>query len=209
MDRTLHLLATIFLLAALMLSLFVSLSLPYLPALDIARVHLASGSGVAGIDTLTELRLGIWGFCAYANDGVHSCTQNKLGYAVTIFDSRADPNNSNIIKSSWTRGLVVHIIATAFIFLAFLTSFSEKSTVKLVAFVLSCLATLVTFTVFTIDIAFFALVLSLVKGISIGTSARTAPGFWLTFVSLVLVVLASTTFCYDRQRGLQLPHANI
>jgi hypothetical protein len=57
MDRTLRLLATIFLLAALMLSLFVSLSLPYLPALDITRVHLASGSGVAGIDTLSELRV--------------------------------------------------------------------------------------------------------------------------------------------------------
>ncbi|KAF8182946.1 actin cortical patch SUR7/pH-response regulator pali [Pholiota molesta] len=209
MDRTLPILATVFLLAALMLSLFVSLSLPYLPALDITRVHLASGSGVAGIDTLSELRLGIWGICAYANDGVHSCIQKKLGYAVTIFNSRADPNNSNIIKSSWTRGLVVHIIATGFIFLAFLASFSEKSAVKFVTLVLSCLATLVTFIAFTIDIALFALVRSLVEDISIGTSARTAPGFWLTSVSLVLVVLASTTFCYDHRRGLQLPHANI
>ncbi|PSR76792.1 hypothetical protein PHLCEN_2v8173 [Hermanssonia centrifuga] len=59
MPRAFHIPGVIFLFCAFVLLFLVSVSLPYLPALDIARVHF-SGSSSTGDSTqgqLTELRV--------------------------------------------------------------------------------------------------------------------------------------------------------
>jgi hypothetical protein len=73
-------------------------------------------------------------------------------------------------------------------------------TINFVAFLASSFAALITLVAFAIDIAFFALVHHLINDVNIGASTKTAPGFWLTFVSLVLCLLASVTFCFGRRR---------
>jgi hypothetical protein len=66
--------ALAFLFAALVLNFLVSISLPYLPALDIARVHFGSaGVTSSGSGAITESRLGIWTHCDYQQNGDKIC----------------------------------------------------------------------------------------------------------------------------------------
>lgn len=65
---------------------------------------------------------------------------------------------------------------------------------------MSSFAALITLVAFAFDIALFAHVRNAVKDIDASASTQTAPGFWLTFVSLVLVILASVTFIFGRRR---------
>ncbi|KAF8182945.1 SUR7/PalI family-domain-containing protein [Pholiota molesta] len=199
MARTLCIPASVLLLVALVLSLLVSLSLPFLPTLDIVRVLVADNGAQASIEAMNNIRLGIWTACAYALDGTHACGEQKLGYEV-IFVNIFNTADFEIIQPSWTRGLVVHPIATGFIFVAFFVSFSERMTANLVAFFMSSFAALITLVAFAFDIALFVHVRNAIKDLDAGASTEIALGFWLTFVSYVVVNMASAGFFFGRRR---------
>jgi hypothetical protein len=57
MSRAFCIPGVFFLLAAFVLSFLTSISLPYLPALDITRTHFGSGAVQSGQKGLTELRV--------------------------------------------------------------------------------------------------------------------------------------------------------
>uniref|UniRef100_A0A8H8CF67 Uncharacterized protein n=1 Tax=Psilocybe cubensis TaxID=181762 RepID=A0A8H8CF67_PSICU len=65
---------------------------------------------------------------------------------------------------------------------------------------MSFLAALLTLIAFAIDIALYALVRHAMNGLGIGANTNTAPGFWMTFVTLILLVLAGFTVCFGRRR---------
>ncbi|KAF8203319.1 hypothetical protein BJ912DRAFT_1138359 [Pholiota molesta] len=200
MSRAFCIPGIVILFAALVLNVLTAISLPFLPALDITRVQVAKGAsgGLSGSQTLTELRLGVWAACAYTTDGSRTCGPKHHGYEVTVF-SAVDTSKTATIKPSWTRGLAVHPIAAAVTFIAFLLSFSTHITVTLIASLLSFTAALITLIAFAIDIALFALVKHAVSGLGIGATTKTAPGFWLTFVSFILLILAGCTVCLGRR----------
>ncbi|KIK64991.1 hypothetical protein GYMLUDRAFT_39402 [Collybiopsis luxurians FD-317 M1] len=189
----------IFLFCAFILSLLTSISLPFLPALDIARSHL-NGNALINGDNVNQIRFGVWAACTYKSDSdSRICTDVQHGYSTPISDTNKDA--SVIISGSWTRGLAVHPVATAVTFIALLFSFSSHVTVTLIASILSFLAALITLIAFAIDIALFAFLRHEVGEIpALKATTNTAPGFWLTFVSLILLLLAGCTVCFGRRR---------
>lgn len=198
MTRAFCIPGVIFLFCAFVLSFLVSISLPYLPALDIARAHFGSSVTVTGSsDTINESRLGIWAHCEYRANGDRICSSTGHAYSVGYHTS----NNDNvIIGPSWTRGLAVHPVATAVIFVAFVLSFSTHTTVTLVSSLISFLAALIVLIAFAIDIALFTFLKHQTDKLNVGTRAVTAPGFWMTFATLLLLLLAGCTVCFGRRR---------
>lgn len=195
-----------FLLSATVLLILTSISLPFLTALDITRVHFnGSGKqpsgvqGTAGV-VASEVRLGIWGYCVDDQSSNREC-HHQRAYTFSV----KSPSNGNTeqVRSSWTRGLAVHPVAAAVAFFAFLLSLSTHLTVTLFASLVSFLAALITLIAFAIDIALFALVKHEMDNLDIGAKTNTGPGFWLTFVSLILLLLAGCTVCFGRRRDRQ------
>ncbi|KAJ7919469.1 pali-domain-containing protein [Mycena leptocephala] len=197
MARVFYLSGMAFLFFALVLSFLSSISLPYLPALDFARVHfpdtIFSSSG-----TLSEVRWGIWGPCAYDGDGHRVCVHTGHGYPITIPTS---DGQEIVIGASWTRGLAIHPVATAVVAVAFGFAASKYEHGPLVASLTSFFATFMLLIAFAIDIALFAFVhheIGKVKGLDGNVNAGSA--FWMTFVSLILVLLAGCTVCFGRRK---------
>ncbi|OAX37376.1 pali-domain-containing protein [Rhizopogon vinicolor AM-OR11-026] len=185
----------VFLFCAFVLLFLVSISLPYFQAMDITRVH-ATGQFSSGSQAITEFRLGIWGYCIDENSG-RTCYNTGHGYSLTLQNSQG---GQVTIGSSWTRGLAVHPVATALAFIALVMSFSQHITITLVSSLVSFLAALLTVIAFAIDIALYAYVKNEMGNLTSNESTITGPGFWLTFVSLILLLLAGCTVCFGRRR---------
>jgi len=176
-----------------------SVSLPYLPALDITRTHFGTQVIQTGQQGLTEIRFGVWAPCYYDEDDNRTCFKAGHGYEIAI--SNQEKTANIIISSSWTRGLAVHPVATGVTFLAFLMSFSQHITVTLAASLTSFLAALITLIAFAIDIALFAYLKHQVNKLpNVQGKTTTSPGFWLTFVSFILLLLAGCTVCFGRRK---------
>ncbi|KAI0070875.1 pali-domain-containing protein [Panus rudis PR-1116 ss-1] len=202
MSRAFHIPGIIFLFIAFVLLFLVSISLPFLTALDFARVHIKSGSPTIGNNNgvLTELRYGIWAYCWYDNSGQRTCSPSGHAYQTTVYN---DQNRSSwvTVGSSWTRGLAVHPVATGVTLIAFILSLSSHITMRLLAALVSFLAALLTLIAFAIDIALYAWVKHQIHNLDgVSSNTNTAPGFWLTFVSFILLMLAGCTVCFGRRR---------
>jgi len=197
-----------FLAIAFILSFLVSISLPFLPAIDFVRVNSGAGqfgpTGNSDVDNIAikQLRLGIWSACDYSLNNHKTCLPSHHGYEVpfTTVNSKGDIGIITV-KAAWTRGLAVHPVATAVTFIALLLSFSTHVTVTLVASLVSFLAALLTLIAFAIDIALFVLVRNLFKENNniLGANTNTAPAFWMTFVTLIFLLLAGCTVCFGRR----------
>jgi hypothetical protein len=197
MSRAFCIPGIVLLFVALALSFIVSISLPFLPALDIARTTFDTGKGADGVG---EVRFGIWSHCEYdADSGARTCAKEGHGYSVTL-RSPTDADSSVTIGSSWTRGLAIHPVATAAIFVAFLLSFSTHITVTLISSLISFLAALLTLIAFAVDIALFVYVKKKMHDLGVGERTRTGAGFWITFVTFILLLLAGCTVCFGRRR---------
>ncbi|KAF9478566.1 hypothetical protein BDN70DRAFT_879798 [Pholiota conissans] len=177
-------------LVALILGLLVTLSLPFLLDLDIVRINIK----VEGFEF--DQRLGIWSTCMHYVTGYHTCSAKELGYETYAYDI-LEPGKSKAIPATWTRGLVLHPIATAFTLTACLISLFSTNLIALFA---TLFATIIATTAFIIDIALYAHVHSLVKDVDIGGVTRTSAGFWLSFASVVLLIAASVTFFVGRRK---------
>jgi ABC-type nickel/cobalt efflux system permease component RcnA len=77
---------------------------------------------------------------------------------------------------------------------------SQHITITLVASLVSFLAALLTLVAFAINIALFVYVKHELGTLNINETTITGPGFWLTFVSLLLLLLAGCTVCFGRRR---------
>ncbi|KAK7055095.1 hypothetical protein R3P38DRAFT_1344321 [Favolaschia claudopus] len=198
MSRAFCIPGIIFLTAALVLGIITSISLPFLPAIDFVRVHFGNGVATSGAG-MTELRFGVWAPCYYATNGARTCLDTGHGYSISISNQQ---NTANvIIGSSWTRGLAVHPVATAVTFIAFLLSFSTHTTVTLVSSLVSFLAAFLTLIAFAIDIALYGFVHHEIGKLpDVDGRTRTSAAFWMTFVTLLLLLLAGCTVCFGRRR---------
>ncbi|TFK37573.1 hypothetical protein BDQ12DRAFT_724027 [Crucibulum laeve] len=199
MSRAFCIPGIVILFIALVLSFLTSISLPFLPALDITRAHVGTkGSVQDGAAGITEIRLGVWAPCYYDTNGARTCLKTGHGYSFQV--SNQDKTKTVTVGSSWTRGLAVHPVATAVTALALAFSFSTHITVTLIASLLSFLAALITLIAFAIDIALFAFLKHQLNNLEIGAKTLTGPGFWLTFVTFILLLIAGCTVCFGRRR---------
>jgi len=163
--------------------------------MDITRVH-STGQFGAGSQAITQLRLGIWGYCVDQSSG-RTCFHPGHGYSLLLQNSQG---SDITIGSSWTRGLAVHPVAAGVTLIALVLSFSQHITLTLVSSLVSFLAALLTLIAFAIDIALYAYVKHEMGDLTSNESTITGPGFWLTFVSLILLLLAGCTVCFGRRR---------
>jgi len=178
---------------------FHSLHLASLPDRDghHSRAHERHGRG-GGDQSLSELRLGIWSYCYTALNGDMVCSDTGHGYSLSIQNS---VNNTVTIASSWTLGLAVHPVACGVSFIGLLLSFSQHITVTLLASLASLLAATLALIAFAIDIALYAYFKNQMGNLGFGGSSTiTGPGFWLTFVAMILLFLAGFTVCCGRRR---------
>ncbi|KAF9546459.1 pali-domain-containing protein [Agrocybe pediades] len=199
MSRAFCIPGVVFLALAFILSLLVSISLPSLRAIDIVRIDVDGSDGFENIDA-GSIRLGIWSYCVEPSGVKTLCSSTGHGYSVPLTVAGGE------IKSSWTKGLAVHPVATAFTFVALLLSFSTHLTVTLAASLVSFLAALLTLVAFAIDIALLLLTRHAINENFPSDAARfihtnTAAGFWMTFVSLILLLLAGCTVCFGRRQS--------
>ncbi|RDX46082.1 hypothetical protein OH76DRAFT_1407437 [Lentinus brumalis] len=200
MPRAFHIPGVIFLFCAFILLILVSISLPFITALDVARVHFKSGSPTVNSDStvINELRFGTWATCWYEDIGNRVCSSSHNAYATTIHGNSGSFVN---IGPSWTRGLAIHPVAAGVTLIAFILSLSTHVTMTLLASLTAFLAALITLIAFAVDIALYAFVkheMGKLNGVS--TNTDTAPGFWLTFVSFLLLCFAGCTVCFGRRR---------
>ncbi|OCH84007.1 pali-domain-containing protein [Obba rivulosa] len=203
MSRAFHLPGVFFLFCAFILLLLVSISLPFLPALDVARVSFHDGNIATGANSaaMTQLRFGIWAYCWYDDSGNRICSPTEHGYSTTLTDFGATSQNAVTIGSSWTRGLAVHPVAAGVTLIAFLFSLSAHVTMILLASLLSFLAAVLTLIAFAIDIALFAFVKHEMGHFSdVSKTTDPAPAFWMTLASFIVLCLAGCTVCFGRRR---------
>ncbi|KAG6832575.1 hypothetical protein H0H87_001231 [Tephrocybe sp. NHM501043] len=184
--------------AALVLLFLSSVSLPYLPALDVARSKFGSGVIETDAQGMTELRLGVWAYCFYNEDLDRTCTTATHAYNLAI--SNEAKTASVTIGSSWTRGLAVHPVATGVAFVAFLLSLSLHHAVTFVATLFAFLASVLSLIAFALDIALFVYLKHQVNKLpNVQAKTTIGNGFWLTFVSFLLLILGGATVCLGRR----------
>lgn len=195
------------LLIALILSIMVSISLPAFKAMDITRVHWDQTFSLEGV-TLDQLRFGIWDACGeLSGKDDFQCplpdATKGLGYSVTLgkitFGDNEPIATFVTLTGQWTRGLVFHPISTALIFVAFVASIADSIFLTIVASFISFFAALVTFIAFLIDCALYAHVKSELGGSNDG-DVITGPGFWLSFVTLILTLIAGCLVFFHHRR---------
>jgi len=187
-----------FLVAALVLQILVSISLRYVPALDIARARFNGAASAGSSQAVSELRLGVWSYCyRVQQNGDFACSPSKHGYNVDLQSSGGDQEN---IGASWTRGLIIHPIAAVIIFIALLLSFSQHLTVTLFASLVSFLASFFVLVAFACDIALFVYFKRRVSKLdNVTASTKPGPGFWMTLASFIVLLLAGCTVCFGRR----------
>ncbi|KAJ6482270.1 hypothetical protein C8R47DRAFT_1018045 [Mycena vitilis] len=197
MARAFYLSGMAFLFCALVLSFLSSISLPYLPALDFTRVKFAKGF-FSGSDTLQEVRWGIWGPCVYDGNDHRTCVHTGHGYTIPI---RTIDGQEVEIGASWTRGLAIHPVATAVVAIAFGFAASKMEHGPLIASLTSFLAATILLIAFAIDIALFAFVHHEIGKLdNVDANVNAGSAFWMTLVSLILVLLAGCTVCFGRRK---------
>ncbi|KAJ7851515.1 hypothetical protein B0H14DRAFT_2355224 [Mycena olivaceomarginata] len=204
MARAFYFVGTGLLFVALVLSFLSSISLPYLPALDFARVKF-SGGGISGLGSLelTQVRALVRGPCIYDGNNERTCLHTGHGYAVPVetLNIETGATQEVIIGASWTRGLAIHPVATAAVAVAFGFAASKLEHGPLIASLTSFFAALMLLIAFAIDIALYVFVhheIGKLKDVDANVNAGSA--FWMTFVSLIFVLLAGCTVCFGRRK---------
>ncbi|KAJ3523847.1 hypothetical protein NMY22_g11258 [Coprinellus aureogranulatus] len=124
------------------------------------------------------------------------------GYIVEMY--ALNPKDANFdtltISAAWTRGLAAHPVATGTIFLALLASLSTRHSVNLFAPLICAFSALVILVTFAIQIALHLHVRVVIGRNIEGSIISAGPGFWLTFVTLILVIIAGLMMFVKRRR---------
>lgn len=209
--------ANIVLLSALILSLLVTISLPLLSPFDITRVVSRIEGGrvpdlpdIPEIDFYEEFRFGVWAMCGWTPKGDKKCRYRGLGYEVPVGFDISDPKDPKTITitKAWTRGLGIHPVVTGAEGLALAASLTTMHTINLLAPLVCLLAAAITLIAFAIDIALHVHVIVIIKKIPIPDGfthpkVSAGPGFWITFVVLLLNIVAAGVLFIARRRELR------
>lgn len=169
---------------AFVLTLITSISLPYLPTLDIIRTYFGDRQVTIANEPSDQLRMGVWTYCHYILNGDRQCPNTGYAYSVLAFDVTTMRDIS--ISSSWTRGLAVHPVTAIVTIVALVFSLVPRTFPILVACVLAFISVLLCFIAFLIDVALFAYAKNQFSG-----NAITGPGLWVNFAAMIVAGVAS------------------
>ncbi|KAG8679957.1 hypothetical protein FRC11_003112, partial [Ceratobasidium sp. 423] len=199
----------------------VSISLRYVPALDIARTHFDGAASAGSSQSVSELRIDYsphrWVFGHTVIEWNKTVTLpaaqlvsirdfKTLASEITSHEEHGyslqmrSPGHEEDISASWTRGLVLHPISAVIIFVALLLSLSQHLTVTLFASLTSFLAAFFVLVAFLCDIALFAYLKRRASKLdNVVESTKPGPGFWMTLASFIVLLFAGCTVCLGRR----------
>ncbi|OBZ74535.1 hypothetical protein A0H81_05191 [Grifola frondosa] len=189
MARLFHIPGVVFLFGAFVLLLLVSISLPFLP-------RLTSPEFISMREVLRQAQILRMPSHSYGSARGRTAAN---AYYTTIYDSTK--TGTVTIGSSWTRGLAIHPVAAGVTLISLLLSLSTHVTFTLLASLTAFLGSIIALIAFAVDIALFAFVkheMGKLNGVTSRTN--TAPAFWMTFVSFLLLFFAGCTVCLGRRR---------
>lgn len=152
---------------ALILLLLVTISLP-LAGHNSSPFYIATASNLDGriVDrtggganpnrNLTDIRGGLWGYCSkgQGESSFGYCSDNDHEYNITLaqaVENSSAPYEQITIGKSWTRGLVVAVVAFVGTVIGFILSFFPQIIVQLIAFVVLFVTLLLTLIAFAIQ----------------------------------------------------------
>ncbi|CAO1623001.1 unnamed protein product [Sympodiomycopsis kandeliae] len=195
--------------AALILLLLVTISIP-LTFHSSSPFYIVSGSDLNGtiVDktdnganpnrNLTDIRGGLWGYCTkgQGESSFGFCSPNDHEYQISLARSEANSGaayEQTEIKKSWTRGLVVAVVAFVATVIGFILSFFPQLGIQLIACLVLLLSLLLTLIAFAIQIAYFVYFKNRIHRLSDSASVTPGPGFYLTLISLPLLLFSAVT----------------
>ncbi|KAI9660852.1 MAG: hypothetical protein M1829_006417 [Trizodia sp. TS-e1964] len=183
-----HYIGVFFLFAAAVLLLVASISAPVFSNLAILKVRLASGSAAS-------INYGAFGYCAIGVPSVgDNCSPRSIGYSATGIIEAADntqfSTSSGDAANRLTNALVLHPVACALAFLAFLLALGASCLGSLVAALIAFVAWLVTLCIMVVDFALFGIIKNHVNSDASNSYAEYSVIMWLVLVAMVLLFLS-------------------
>merc|ERR1712093_303092 len=170
-----HHVGTFLLLAASVLLVITTISAPIINSIPILKVNLANGSDVS---------FGTFGYCILNvdEDSHDYCSGRHIGYNPANIMTRIENTDfgsaSENTSEGLTRVMVLHPVACALSFIAFLLALGSGFIGALFAAFMSALAFIVTIVVMATDFTSFAIIKDHVNKDDTGSTAHYSTGMW-------------------------------
>ncbi|KAJ6486584.1 hypothetical protein DFH09DRAFT_1339597 [Mycena vulgaris] len=173
---------------ALLFNLLTTISLPSLPGIDVVRVIAPHGGGMD--------QLGIWGQCQYPPDRDSApCTFLGSGYSINDIEE----------TRSWSRGLAIQPFILCLNAVALVLACLKHENGPILASLASLVTALFTLIAFIINIVFYVNIKHLFaehqKGSPVHSTIIPSSAIWLTFVSMILILLAGGTVFFGHRKN--------
>lgn len=210
-----HHIGSFLLFIATVLLLITTISSPVVDHIAIMNVKLANGTNAHD----TRVTLGTFGYCLLdAADGRDYCTGKHIGYNPASFletTYNTDFNGAQVNTSKGlTRVMVLHPIACALAFLAFLSAAGSGICGALIGAVTASVAFVITVVVMATNFVLFGIIKSHVNDDGSGSHANFSVGMWTLVAAMVCLFFGTLvvffTCCSSRmhrQNHVSTKHA--
>ncbi|KYK60262.1 hypothetical protein DCS_01399 [Drechmeria coniospora] len=196
-----HHIGTLLLLVATVLLLVVDVTAPVVNTLSILKVDL--GRGVQG----TQVTFGTFGYCHLNVKDTDSCSNSRIGYdpasVISDIDDTDFSDAEEATSRALTRVMVLHPVATALCFIAFLLCIATNVVGSIAATFFALLAFVVTIVALICDVVAFAIVKRAVNKNGRST-ARWGSAIWLLVAAALCCLFAAlvvfVTCCVKRSK---------
>lgn len=187
-----HHVGTFLLFAAFVLLLVTSISSPVINDLSMLKVKLTNGTS----HHHSSVSFGSFGYCvinAASSSGSSNtrdfCSGSSIGYKPIVIMERVDgvsfSHASRDTADSLTNAMILHPIACAIAFIAFLLALGAGFIGSIFAAMVAAVAWIVTVVVMAIDFALFAIVKNKVNGDSSSSHAKYGPAMWTVVGAMI------------------------
>jgi len=190
----------ILLLAALVLLILASITVPVVHEFYFLKATLP-GASISGVSFgRTTLRLGMWGVCADSGS-VRECTKRSLGYDLDLsfLNLSDDGRIAQAVLRGLSKALILHPIAAGITFIALLFALSGHIIVDIIGTIAAWFAALITLIAFIIDCVLFITAKNRINDVDSGT-ATLGNAFWFVMVAFICQFLAGFVVCCGGRR---------
>jgi len=205
-----HHVGTFLLFAASILLLITTISAPVIKDIAILKVTLTNSSDARH----SSVTFGTFGYCvldvAPKETDQDWCTGRHIGYDPAAEMAAIDGDDFNFASAKSTKGLtrvmVLHPVACALAFLAFLSALGSGLCGALFAALIAAIAWIVTLVVMAVDFALFGIIKNHVNGDGTGNKANYSIGMWTILAAMIclffgMFVVLFTCFSARRHRN--------
>lgn len=196
-----HHIGTFLLLVSTALLIVTDISSPVVHNIAILKVNLGNATGAHG----TAVTFGTFGHCILdtastnADDKVDYCTGSTVGYNPANFMREVEGTQFSQYSEDTTRILtkvmILHPIATAIAFIAFLLCLGAGVVGSFLASMVALLAFLVTLVALVCDFVLFSIIRSNVNDASTDSDAHYSTAMW-TLLAAACLLLVSTVVVF-------------